>query len=86
MSDSEHEAFDPELLSEGDEIAARFYREPTGFNLEMEAFCKKIWKPWFDAGKWIWIDLTQPETVGLQVDAKSWAPEVKNDFKHSLAL
>jgi len=79
--------FDPELLKESDDIAKRFYQEigSKKFNLEMEAFCKRVWKPWFDSGKWALIDLTQPESQTFQVDEKPWSLEVKKEVRSYLA-
>jgi len=87
LKENDYKIFDPEVLKEGDEIAREFYQsqDERAFRLKMEAFCKRIWKPWFDAGRWVWIDLTQPETVGLQVESKPWAPEVKKDVRAYLS-
>jgi len=70
------------MLKEGDSIAERFYQgKVKKFNLEMEAFCKKVWEPWINAGRWILIDLTQPKTASFQVEEKPWSPEVKGDVR-----
>lgn len=71
------------MLKEGDAIAKRFYQAQGSkkFNLEMEAFCKKVWEPWINAGRWILIDLTQPKTASFQVEEKPWSPEVKRDVR-----
>jgi hypothetical protein len=67
-------------------IRRRFNREfgTKRFNLELEAFCKKIWKPWFEARRWIFIDLTQQKSALFQVEEKPWAPEVKRDVRDFL--
>jgi len=74
------------MLKEGDAIAKRFYEAQTQgskkFNLEMEAFCKKVWEPWINAGKWILIDLTQPKTASFQIEEKPWTPEIKKEVRN----
>jgi len=37
------------------------------FELEHEEFCKKVWKPWLEAGGWTVIDLTQPQSPLYQI-------------------
>jgi len=73
------------MLKEGDDLAERFYKGSKNFNLELEAFCKKIWKPWFDTGKWVLIDLTQQKSALFQIEEKPWAPDVKKEIRLYLA-
>ena len=56
---------DPELLKEGDELA----KSPDkGWEAQKrkEAFCVKIWKPWFEAGGWATHDLTLAESAKVR--------------------
>ena len=79
-------SFDAELLKENEDLRRRYYQEIgfKKFNLEMEAFCKKVWKPWFEARQWLFIDLTQQKSAMLQIEEKPWDAEIKREMRQFL--
>jgi len=49
----------------------------SGLDLYGEEKCKKMWKPWFDAGGWRVQDFTKPETAKFQIS------DILNKIKNS---
>lgn len=61
-----------DVVREGDRIAAemraRRRDNVKGLNLNEEAFCKeRVWKSWFEAGRWTLSDQTQPWTAKVNI-------------------
>jgi hypothetical protein len=78
-------SFDPELLKEGDKLA-RERTDDFATQKRKEAFCVKIWKPWFDAGRWVTHDLTLPESANVRFQDLNAIDIKLGEFPHDVDM